>query len=230
MAILLSFPSALLPRLDWPAAAPTVLSPAASRAKASASKNPSNKLRDAELVLRALRGDRNSADEVVRRLAVVRTMVRAQWVRYGGRPDDNDLDDVTQDAQLAIWKRLGSFDGRVALEAWVWGFCRNHVLKAIERGSRAASSLAPEAFDAIACDEPPQIGETLDHALLNEVLESLGEPAGSIVRLKHFEDLTFQDIGARLDLSPNTAKTHYYRCLAKLRLRLLPFAGEANEQ
>ena len=49
---------------------------------------------------------------------------------------------------------------------------------------------------------------------------SLGEPTSTVVNLKHFEELTFDEIGDQLDLSPNTAKTYYYRGLEKLRDKL----------
>jgi RNA polymerase sigma factor (sigma-70 family) len=53
-------------------------------------------------------------------------------------------------------------------------------------------------------------------------LARLDPPADDIVRLKHFEELTFEEIGQRLLLSPNTAKTHYYRALVRLREALAP--------
>jgi DNA-directed RNA polymerase specialized sigma24 family protein len=38
-----------------------------------------------------------------------------------------------------------------------------------------------------------------------------------VIRLKHFEHLTFEEIATRLGGNSNTAKTHYYRGLVRLR-------------
>jgi DNA-directed RNA polymerase specialized sigma24 family protein len=46
------------------------------------------------------------------------------------------------------------------------------------------------------------------------------------VRLKHLAELTFADIGVRLGMSENTAKSLYYRGLVKLRELLAPRPGE----
>ena len=51
-------------------------------------------------------------------------------------------------------------------------------------------------------------------------LESLEEDEAAVVRLKHFEDLTFERLAEVLGIPTNTAKTRYYRGMRKLRRRL----------
>ena len=53
-------------------------------------------------------------------------------------------------------------------------------------------------------------------------VEKLDPPMPEIMRLKHHQGLTFRDIGVRLDLSPNSAKTYYYRGIEVLRDRFAP--------
>jgi DNA-directed RNA polymerase specialized sigma24 family protein len=38
-----------------------------------------------------------------------------------------------------------------------------------------------------------------------------------VIRAKHFDGLTFDEIGARLGIPSNTAKTHYYRGIERMR-------------
>ena len=61
-----------------------------------------------------------------------------------------------------------------------------------------------------------------DEELVHLALEELEPPLARIVQLKHFEDLTFEALAERLDISPNTAKTRYYRGLVRLERRLGP--------
>ena len=44
--------------------------------------------------------------------------------------------------------------------------------------------------------------------------------------MKHFEELTLDQIGQRLQMHPNTVKTRYYRGLAALRDRLASVVRE----
>jgi RNA polymerase sigma factor (sigma-70 family) len=53
-------------------------------------------------------------------------------------------------------------------------------------------------------------------------LDGLAARERRVVELKHFEDLTFDEIGARLATSPNTVKTWYYEALADLKRVLAP--------
>jgi len=52
------------------------------------------------------------------------------------------------------------------------------------------------------------------------MLNRVGGIEARVIRLKHLESLTFEELSARLDLPANTAKTYYYRGLARLRAML----------
>jgi RNA polymerase sigma factor (sigma-70 family) len=41
-----------------------------------------------------------------------------------------------------------------------------------------------------------------------------------VIQLKFFEELTFEQIGARLALPENTVKTHFYRGIQRIRSML----------
>jgi RNA polymerase sigma factor (sigma-70 family) len=56
----------------------------------------------------------------------------------------------------------------------------------------------------------------VDEERLEHLLETLGGQEAELLRLKHFEGMTFQQIGQHLSLSPNTAKAVYYRGLRRL--------------
>ena len=47
-------------------------------------------------------------------------------------------------------------------------------------------------------------------------LSELGSEA-EVVRAKNYRGLTFESIGERLQCSPNTVKTRYYRAILKLK-------------
>jgi RNA polymerase sigma-70 factor (ECF subfamily) len=56
----------------------------------------------------------------------------------------------------------------------------------------------------------------LDYGVLHEALARLDPLEADVIRLKHFDDLTFETISALRGISANTAKTRYYRGIRNL--------------
>ena len=61
---------------------------------------------------------------------------------------------------------------------------------------------------------------------LSRALEELPDDQRAVVHLKLWEDLTFEQIAAALDIPPNTAASRYRYGLDKLRERLRPLYEE----
>ena len=59
-------------------------------------------------------------------------------------------------------------------------------------------------------------------AQIMDYLETSDYCAYQIVELKIFGDMTFEEIGAMLRLSPNTVKTRYYAAVKKCRKEFSP--------
>ena len=61
-------------------------------------------------------------------------------------------------------------------------------------------------------------------------LGALPEEQRAVVHLKLWEELTFEEIAAALDISPNTAASRYRYGLDKLRARLRPLHEEIKQE
>ncbi len=141
-----------------------------------------------------------------------------------GRPlGPEELADLAQEVFATVWRKLGDYRGDAPLEAWVYPFCvlsfMNHARKHTNR---------PLAVDDVVLEAntPEYLPRTelasAAAAEIHSALEHLEEAERRIIELKHFDDLTFEEIATRLGLSANTAKTRYYRGLTKLQSILGP--------
>jgi RNA polymerase sigma-70 factor (ECF subfamily) len=80
-----------------------------------------------------------------------------------------------------------------------------------------AASRAPEAEDYYFATE---IGTRLAAAL-----EKLSPRQRAVFTLRHFEELSLEEIGSLLGLDVGTVKAHMFRAVAKLRVELRDLYG-----
>ncbi|MFH1998629.1 MAG: sigma-70 family RNA polymerase sigma factor, partial [Planctomycetota bacterium] len=124
-----------------------------------------------------------------------------------------------------VWRKIDRFKGEAPFEGWVYQFCllemksfmrrkiqqdsRREQLDSLDQGRRAHTGSNPDRYEDI-------------YSGLNEI----DAEQSQIIRLKHFNQLTFDEISHRLGVSSNTVKTRYYRGLIRLRAHLDPLRLE----
>lgn len=130
----------------------------------------------------------------------------------------NELLDVQQDVYVILLRKLPGFTGDVPLGGWLHRTCEHELHNAMRRRTRLLRMFtdAPEFADPVAASERSDARAQIPPDRLQEALQRLGGVEAEIITLKHFEKLTFQEIHDRLNISPNTAKTRYYRGLERL--------------
>lgn len=165
---------------------------------------------------RARAGEPEAVEEFLRRARVVRCFLRAKNKQLGGILGPHDLEDAIQETLIALWRKLDRFEGRGSFEAWMYRFSYLELLTRIRKVKQALPSLGDIEVEG----PTPTETESLAHESLYRTIDALGFPSADVIRLKHLEDLSFDEIGERLDISPNTAKTRYYRGLRMLRQML----------
>jgi len=181
---------------------------------------PGEPSRDLELVRTALAGKHAAVRAFLERMRCVPRMIAAHNRRLGAPLGDDEVDDVVQETLLAVWRKLERYDGRAALETWIYPFCFFEYMRRL-RLRRTQPRLLDDDLEGSSFEPQARVEEALfELEPLLEGLQELELELAAIVRLKHFEDLTFEEIGERLSISPNTAKSRYYRGLEQLRGRL----------
>lgn len=177
---------------------------------------------DLALAHRARSGSTADRRELARRLQCVPRILAVLNRRLGRPFGREDLEDAAQDVAAAVWRRLDSYTGQSRLESWAFGFCSNVLSDRLRALRRRPVHVEHREDDGT--DVAPSSGNEEAVVAVHDVLARVGADEGvDVVRLRHFEGLDYEQLGAHYGITPNAAKKRYYRGLARLRTALAPF-------
>lgn len=138
--------------------------------------------------------------------------------------DRHAASDATQEVFIRAWRFRSGYDPAAgSLPAWLLGISRNVITdahSARHRRDRIVQLTTTADTHRPATEGTDEIEGMANRVVLDSELELLGEPQRSILKLAFYEDLTHQQISARLDLPLGTVKSHIRRSLTHLRSRL----------
>jgi RNA polymerase sigma-70 factor (ECF subfamily) len=182
---------------------------------------------DRALVRAALRGEARAIDDLLERLELVPQILASANRRMDRPLGEHDLADLAQDTLIGIWQKLDTFEGRARLDTWVYRFCFLEYMNRMRKKGRQTRVVGMR-IDAVEGAVAPHEASPGEFEGLNRGLVELGPPGADVIRMKHFENRTFREIGEILEIPANTVKTHYYRGIAWLREYLTRHEGEAR--
>lgn len=170
-----------------------------------------------ELVRRAKEGDRAAFASLIQRFE--RT---ALSVAYGALGDAHLAGDVTQEAFLKAWRRLGDLKEDARFGSWFCGIVRNLAIDH-RRRLKVRSAVDPQLDEARHVVDPASVvdeQERREH--VRSALESLDEVTRMIVVLRYYEGLSSKQIGERMELSPGAVDMRLTRARQALHEKLKP--------
>lgn len=168
---------------------------------------------DEELLAAVAAGDRRALEDLYRR--------HAPWLtaRLQRRCSDPHLvDEVLQDAFVAVWKGARGFTGRGEVGAWLWGIAVRRLVDAVRRSPRPTAALleVPDGPDLVGSAEE-QVLLGLEHGELGPALDRLSPDLRAVVRATVLDGLTTREAGRLLGIPSGTVKTRMMRARAQLR-------------
>ncbi|MDF1799409.1 MAG: sigma-70 family RNA polymerase sigma factor [Planctomycetota bacterium] len=187
---------------------------------------------DGVLAAEALDGDALARAEVERRLGCVPRFLGFRNKRSGRPFGHEELSDLAQDVFVLIWSKLGGFEGRSKLETWVYRICAYEFLNALRRKQRQNARTADLGPDASMDDMAQPASKQPDPSHFEGLHKAMGQlPADEerVLSMKHYDDLTFAEIGQALGLSTSGAKHQYYKAMEHLTRLLRANRGSRDE-
>ena len=168
---------------------------------------------ESALIEQAQHGDRNAFGELVGRYypGVVRVVYRLCG-------DSRLAEDMTQEAFLRGWIHLPSFHPQTSLRNWLYRIAVNATLDVLRRKSE--ETLETEAAQMIPdqADGPEMtLIEKERVALLQQAMHSLPEAARSVLVLREYGGLSYQEIASVLDVPIGTVMSRLNYARNRLR-------------
>ena len=165
------------------------------------------------LVDQAQRGDRNAFGELVRRHypGVVQVVYRLCG-------DTGLAEDMTQEAFLRAWLNLPSFRPQSSLRNWLYRIAVNAALDVLRR--RKEETLEDEEVQMVpdqAMSPESALIEKERVALLQQAMRSLPEAARSVLVLREYGGLSYQEISTVLEVPVGTVMSRLNYARNRLR-------------
>jgi len=185
---------------------------------------------DAEILARVRAGDDSACEALVRQhggrmLAVARRLLRTE----------EDSADAVQDAFLAAFRSLDSFEGHSALGTWLHRIVVNVCLMKLRARSRSREvrieDLLP-TFDETGHHSRPvrpwedqdllRLTQAETRAHVRACIDRLPDPYRLILVLRDIEELDTEQTAQHLGINPGAVKTRLHRARQALRTLLEP--------
>lgn len=184
---------------------------------------PQAALTDEELVARAVAGDSDSFNQLIKRWE---RPIYALAYRVIGR--DEDARDVCQEAFLRAFRALPGFKGQAKFSSWLYRITLNLCRDWIRRQKRTPVVSPPDGVDIVelASEQGPVesiedlVARSQLSATVAEAMRGLPEEQRTAIVLKEYHGLTFQEIADLQGCPLSTVKTRLYQGLSVLRRHL----------
>jgi RNA polymerase sigma-70 factor (ECF subfamily) len=138
-----------------------------------------------------------------------------------------EIEDLAQETFLKVYRRLSSFQRQSSFYTWLYRIAVNTILDSLKRRGRSPVQ-AVEDLEAVpvppssAVQSPSATLEREELArITHDVLEQLPEIFRTVLVLREYEDMAYQDIADLLGISIGTVESRLFRARARFKERLL---------
>jgi RNA polymerase sigma-70 factor, ECF subfamily len=128
--------------------------------------------------------------------------------------DGSRAEELTQDVFVAVLQSATLYEGRGSFRSYLFGIAYNILLADRRKSVGRTLQQVAETLPAAAID--------LDAAMwVRHALSTLDPDARDIVMLREYEQLSYQDIAALLQIPVNTVRSRLFRARMDLKAALL---------
>ena len=158
----------------------------------------------------ARRGDKKAFGQLVRR-----HQKRLFRFVLGLTGSFDQAEDIVQDAFVKAYQALDTFETGRDFYPWLSTIARNKALNAMARDERKESldKIQEQGYDSPS-DDPGPLAELIsseNQQRFYAALKTLPEQYRTVFVLRHFEELSYDEIAKQLKIAPGTVDSRLYR-------------------
>ncbi len=149
--------------------------------------------------------------------------------------DKEMIEDLVQEAFLKAFDNIHSFDTTYAFSTWLYRIATNHSIDYLRKKKMKTLSIDEpvKAKDGEMQIELPDLDSEADQEIIQqqreniilEAIESLPEKYSVIIKLRHMDDKSYQEIAEIMKLPLGTVKAHIFRARELLNKYLIEKRG-----
>ncbi|MBL7930656.1 MAG: RNA polymerase sigma-70 factor [Bacteroidia bacterium] len=136
--------------------------------------------------------------------------------------DIDEAEEVVQNMFFNIWNKRESLQVNTSIKSYMYRATHNDCLNKIKHGKVRTvyaqdykSSTSIQDHDSAQVLQAKELGNTI-----NRAIDTLPEQCGLVFKLSRFENLKYQEIADRLNISVKTVENHMGKALKILRTEL----------
>ncbi len=171
---------------------------------------------DIEAIKKCLSGDNTGFNYLQKKyksivISLVRRMVK----------NEEDVEDITQETFIKAYNALSSFQFGYSFSAWLYRIASNNCIDFLRKKRFQVISLNVKSHDSDDEEEMEIIDDSFmpdikvlndeKKRTLNDAFEKLPPNYKLILKLRHEEDLEYNEIAERLNIPIGTVKAHLFR-------------------
>ena len=171
---------------------------------------------DIKAINKCLSGDSSGFNLLQKKYKSIVTSLVRRMVK-----NEEDVEDITQETFIKAYNALHSFQFGYSFSAWLYRIASNNCIDFLRKKRFQVISLNVKSHDS---DDEEEM-EILDDSYmpdikvlndekkktLNEAFEKLPDNYKQILKLRHEEDLDYNEIAERLSIPIGTVKAHLFR-------------------
>ena len=149
-----------------------------------------------------------------------------------------EIEDLVQESFLKAYTRLDTFQHQSSFYTWIYRIATNTILDFMKRRGRSPvqSVEDPEMLTSVSRPSPrvsspdAQMQREEISVITHSILEGMPEIFRTVLVMREFEDMAYQDIADVLGISIGTVESRLFRARARFKDKLLQLHPEYGQE
>ncbi len=201
-------------------------SPARSPSLSKTERQQASRQDDTDLIQRAVAGEQLAFKQLEKKYrGAITSLIRRMMHSH-----PNDVDDLVQETFIKAFQALANFNNEYAFSTWLYKIASNHCIDFLRKKRLKAFSIDQpietkegtveyEIYDASTIPDVELHNRERAEIIL-EAINELPEKYRMVIKMRHEEDMDYQEIADKLIIPLGTVKAHLFRARAILYKKL----------